>query len=196
MSTEEILQEQQKLASQLDPDLLEFIRSRRRGKESSGIVDRTVKQPSDISELTSEASSCLKMDTDVLLEVSRDVELSPSQYNADVSNVSHSQDNVNSSDAAVLTRLNDKQARSSSLESDSPSRQTDAETSSSSADLPIKSSEANMWMHMDIVEHEKLQWVGNIPPAPQAPPDTPYSARFDFQGRKIVLWHVLLKMLN
>jgi hypothetical protein len=190
MSAEEILQEQQKLASQLDPDLLEFIRSRRNQKAPCGVVDQTVGQPSDISELTSEASSSLKMDTDVPLEVSRHVEMSPSQYNADVSNIGHSQDNINSSDAAVMTGLSDNQVQSSYVESDSPSCQTDA------VDLPIKSSEASMWMHMDIVEHEKLQWVGNIPPGRQAPPDTPYPARFDFQGRKIVLWLVLLKTLN
>jgi hypothetical protein len=196
LSSEEILQEQQKLASQLDPDLLQFIKSRRKQKEFCGIVDQTVKQPSDISELTSEASGSLKMDTDVLLEVSRDVEMTPSQYNVDISNISRLQDKINIPDAAVMTRLKDKQVQNSCLENDSSSCQTDAQTGSMAVDLPIKASEANMWLHMDIVEHEKLQWVGNIPLAPPAPPDSPYSARFDFQGRTFVLWHVLLKMLN
>jgi hypothetical protein len=180
MSTEEILQEQQKLASQLDPNLLQFIRSRRKGKESCGIVDQTVNQPSDISELTSEASSSMKMDTDLLSEVSRDVGMSPSQYNIDMSNIT----------------ANDKQAQSSCWESDSTSCQTDVEIGSTAVNLPIRFGEANKWLHMDIVEREKLQWIGNIPAAPPAPPDTPYSARFDFQGRKIALYHVLLKFLN
>jgi hypothetical protein len=178
MSTEEILQEQQNLASQLDPKLLQFIQSRRKGKEFSGIVDQTVKRPSDICELTSEASNSMKMDTDVQPEVSRDV---------GTSNISHSEDRIPISGAAVVTLGNNKQAQNSGLENDSTSCQTDVEMGSIAIDVPIKFSEANKWLHMDIFECEKLQWIGNIPPAPPAPPDTPYSARFDFQGRKIAL---------
>jgi hypothetical protein len=196
MSTEEILQEQQKLASQLDPDLLQFIRSRRKGKEFCGIVDQTVKQHSDIPELTSEASSSVNMDTDLLSEVSRDMGMSPSQYNVDISNISHSEDKIQSSGAVVMTSGKDKQAQSNCLENGSTSCQTDIEMGSIAVHLPMKPGEANRWLHMDIVEREKLQWIGNIPPAPPAPPDTPYSARFNFQGRKITLHHVLLKFLN
>jgi hypothetical protein len=196
MSTEEILQEQQKLASQVDLNLLEFIRSRRKGKEFCGTAGQTAKQPLDISELTSEVSGSLKMDIDVLQDVSRDKGMPPSQYNFNTSSISHSQDKIDISDAAIVTQLNYKQAQSSCLENDSTSYQTDAERGTIAADLPNKSSEANTWLHMDIVEHEKLHWIGNIPPAHPIPPDTPYSARFDFQGRRIVFWHVLLKMLN
>ncbi|PNF36178.1 RNA polymerase II-associated protein 1 [Cryptotermes secundus] len=182
MSTEEILQEQQKLTSQLDPKLLQFIRSRRKGKEFCGIVDQTVEQPTDIPELTSEDSSSMKMDTDLLSEVSRDVGMSPSQYNVDISNISHSEDKIQISGAAVMTSGLDKQAQSNCLENDSTSCQTDTEMGSIAVDLPVKPSEANKWLHMDVIEREKLQWIGNLPPAPSAPPDTPYSARFDFQG--------------
>jgi hypothetical protein len=122
--------------------------------------------------------------------------MSPSQYNIDISNISHSEDTTQISCAAVKTSANDKQAPSSCLENDSTACQTDVEIGNTAVDLPIKFSEANKWLHMDIVEREKLQWIGNIPPAPPTPPDTPYSARFDFQGRKIALYHVLLKFLN
>ncbi|XP_063233846.1 RNA polymerase II-associated protein 1 isoform X2 [Bacillus rossius redtenbacheri] len=42
--------------------------------------------------------------------------------------------------------------------------------------------EANRWLHMDVVEEEKLRWMTDLPPAPPVPPDQPYSARFDFEG--------------
>ncbi|XP_069684801.1 RNA polymerase II-associated protein 1-like isoform X2 [Periplaneta americana] len=42
--------------------------------------------------------------------------------------------------------------------------------------------ESNKWLHMDILEREKMQWIGDIPPAPPPPVDKPYSARFNFQG--------------
>jgi hypothetical protein len=196
MSTKEILQEQQKLASQLNPNLLQFIRSRRKGKDFYGIMDQTVRQPSDISELTSEASSSMKMDTDLLSKVSRDMGMSNSQHNVDISNICHSEDKIQISGAAVMTLGNDKQAQNSCLQNGSTSCQTDIEMSNIAVDLPIEPSEANEWLHMDVVEHEKLQWIGNIPPVPPVPPDTPYSARFDFQGRTIALYHILLKFSN
>lgn len=201
MSAEEILQEQQKLASQLDTKLVQFIRSRRKGKECSGIMDQTVKQPSDNFELNSEASSCLKMDTDLPCDsepgvsLARDVEDLPSQC-VDTTSVSQSENRVRIS-AGVVESENEKQTQSSGLENNSTSCQANVEMGSVAVDFADKSSEANKWLHMDVIEHEKLQWIGDIPPAPLAPPDdTPYSARFDFQGRKLAPSHVLLKLLN
>ncbi|KAJ9578261.1 hypothetical protein L9F63_005531, partial [Diploptera punctata] len=49
-------------------------------------------------------------------------------------------------------------------------------------DLPIKSEEANKWLHMDVLEKDKLKWIGDLPVPPPLPENTPYSARFDFQG--------------
>ncbi|CAB3359660.1 Hypothetical predicted protein [Cloeon dipterum] len=49
-------------------------------------------------------------------------------------------------------------------------------------DLPIPVNEAHKWLHMDVVETEKLKWMKKLPqPKPLAPGDT-YPARFDFQG--------------
>jgi hypothetical protein len=193
MSAEEILQEQQRLASQLDTKLLQFIQSRRKGKQVSGIVHETVKQPSDISELSSEASSCQKMDTDLPcnsepeVSVRRGVEGIPSQY-VNPTDVSQSEDRVHiSGGGGGAASENVKETGSIGLENNCTPCQADVEMSSVAVDLPIMSSEANKWLHMDVTEHEKLQWIGDIPPAAPAPPDTPYSARFDFQGRKLTL---------
>jgi len=177
MSTKEILKEQENLACQLDPKLLEFIRSRRKGKEYSEIMNQTVKHPSEVLELKSEASRSTKMDTDLpsdseqVVSLTGDVGTSPSQHNIDTANVNQSGDRVHGS----------------GLETDNTSCQSDVEMSSIAADLAVKSSESNKWLHMDVIEHEKLKWIGDIPPAAPVPPDTPYSARFDFQGRKIAL---------
>ena len=48
--------------------------------------------------------------------------------------------------------------------------------------LPITSEEANKWLHMEVVEKDKLKWIGDLPSPPPLPANTPYSARFDFQG--------------
>jgi hypothetical protein len=189
MSAEEILQEQQKLASQLDPKLLKFIQSRRHGKQLSGMMDETSKQSSDISELTYETSSSLKMGT-VLpsgLVLTKDVDTSSSQHNVDTMTTSQSEDRILISSASVVTSENDKHSQSIHVENDGTSGKSDIEMNSIVDDVALKSSEAYKWLHMDVVEHEKLQWIGDIPPASPASLDTPYSARFDFQGRKVAL---------
>lgn len=193
MSADEIFQEQQKLASQLDPKLLQFIQSRRQGKQPSVTVDETAKQPSDISELTSETFSCMKMGAvePSGLSLTGDVDTSSSQHNVDTVTTSHSGDRVEMPSAFVVTSENDEHRQSTHVENEGTSCQSGVEMSSAVGDLAMKSSETNKWLHMDVVEHEKLQWIGDIPPAPPAPPDTTYSARFDFQGRKF-----LLKLLN
>lgn len=193
MSADEIFQEQRKLASQLDPKLLQFIRSRRQGKQPSVMIDEIAKQPSDISEFTSETFSCMKMGAAVPSAVSLtgDVDTSSSQHNIDTATTSQTGDGVQLPSAFVVTSENDKHRQSTHVENEGNSCQSDVEMSSVVGDEALKSSEANKWLHMDVVEHEKLQWIGDIRPAPPAPPDTTYSARFDFQGRK-----VLLKLLN
>jgi hypothetical protein len=189
MSAEEILQEQQKLASQLDPKLLQFMRSRRQGKQPSMMVDEAAIQPLDISGLMSETSSCMKMGAVVPTGVSltREVGMSSSQCNIDTMTTSQPGDKVQIPSVFVVTSENNKHGQSSCVENDGSSCQSDVEMSCVADDLAIQYSEANKWLHMDVVEHEKLQWIGDIPPAPPAPLDTPYSARFDFQGRKIAL---------
>jgi hypothetical protein len=189
MSAEEILQEQQQLASHLDPKLLQFIQSRRQGKQPSGMMDESAKQPSDIFVLTSETSSCINMGAVVPSGVSLtgDVDTSSSERNIDTMTTSQSGDIAQIPSAFVVTSENDKHGHSSHVENDGISCQSDVEMSSVVDVLAIQSSEANSWLHMDVVEHEKLQWIGDIPPAPPAPPDSLYSARFDFQGRKIAL---------
>lgn len=193
MSADEIFQEQQKLASQLDPKLLQFIRSRRQGKQPSVMIVETAKQPSDISELTSETFSCMKMGAAVPsgLPLTGDVDTSSSQHNIDTATTIQSGDRVQIPSAFVVTSENDKHRQITHVENERTSCQSDVEMSSVEGDLALKSNEANNWLHMDVVEHEKLQWVGDIPPAPTAPPDTTYSARFDFQGKNI-----LLKLFN
>ena len=186
MSAVEIFQEQQKLAAQLDPKLLQFIRSRRQGKQSSMMIDETAKQPSDISELTSETSGCMKMGAVVQsgLSLTGDVDTSSSQHNIDSATTSQSGDRVQIPSAFVVASENDRHRQNTHVENEETSCQSDVEMSSVVGDLATKTSEANKWLHMDVVEHEKLQWVGDIPPAPPAPPGTAYSARFDFQGKK------------
>nr|CAD7193966.1 unnamed protein product [Timema douglasi] len=43
-------------------------------------------------------------------------------------------------------------------------------------------SQANRWLHMDMIEQEKLAWTADLPDPKPLPPDQPYGARFDFQG--------------
>ncbi|XP_066998768.2 RNA polymerase II-associated protein 1 [Anabrus simplex] len=63
-----------------------------------------------------------------------------------------------------------------------PEVEQEPETPSSIELPPPLINEANKWLHMDVVEWDKLKWVGDIPPPKPVPPDQPYTARFDFQG--------------
>jgi hypothetical protein len=157
------------------------------------MIDENAEQPSDISELTSETFSCMKMGAVVPsgLSLTGDVDTLPSQHNIDTATTSQSGDRVQIPSASVVTSESDKHRQSTHVENEGTSCQSDIEMSSVEGDLAMKSSEANKWLHMDVVEHEKLQWIGDISRAPPAPPDNTYSARFDFQGRT-----VLLKLLN
>jgi hypothetical protein len=49
-------------------------------------------------------------------------------------------------------------------------------------DLPIGPVEANKWLHMDVVESEKLKWMKKLPAPKTLAPGDPYPARFDFEG--------------
>lgn len=47
--------------------------------------------------------------------------------------------------------------------------------------LPVKVL-VNKGLHMDVVEHEKLKWMEDVPPPTDPTPRTPYAARFSFNG--------------
>lgn len=61
------------------------------------------------------------------------------------------------------------------------------------ATLPIDPNEAKQWLHMNVVEKEKLEWMKELPPVKNAPgPEEPYAARFDFQGRCSLIISVVI----
>ncbi|XP_014250012.1 RNA polymerase II-associated protein 1 [Cimex lectularius] len=104
MSQEELILERQKLLSTLDPELVEYLKSRR-----------------------TKYSSVTPMETSEEEEQRQDVEVKPALEEEDVKNL------------------------------------------------------VNKYPHMDVVEDEKLQWIGELPKDVQPPKDS-YSARFNFEG--------------
>lgn len=41
----------------------------------------------------------------------------------------------------------------------------------------------NKGLHMDVVEHEKLKWMEDVPTPTKPSPGTSYTARFTFNGK-------------
>ncbi|PSN49130.1 hypothetical protein C0J52_07240 [Blattella germanica] len=148
MSAEDILKEKQRLMEQIDPNLLNFIRSRRQMKDIVQISNKS-NQPG-----TSESS---KMETNAGNEMETNQSVI-NDNNDSTSGIS------NQSEANTLTGLDSVMDEHTEIE------------------LPIKLEEANKWLHMDVVEKDKLKWIGELPPPPPVPTNSPYSARFDFQG--------------
>lgn len=74
-----------------------------------------------------------------------------------------------------------KKAFSNSLSAPQPEQ--DVQSCDLLATLPINPNEAKQWLHMDVIEKDKLEWMKNLPPMNKNPGlDEPYAARFDFQG--------------
>jgi RNA polymerase II-associated protein 1 len=49
-------------------------------------------------------------------------------------------------------------------------------------DFPIGPEDAKKWLHMDVVETEKLKWMKKLPKPKPVTTGDPYPARFDFEG--------------
>lgn len=152
MTVETILEEQKKLMAQLDPTLLKFLRSKRQINND----DENGKQDSTNSPKLTQSSKKCEMETDVNNDVRSSV----------LDDLSHSSVTY-SEDAEMKIENPVEENNVVNLEE---------------LDLPIKSEEANKWLHMDVVERDKLKWIGDLPSPPSLPANTPYSARFDFQG--------------
>ena len=95
----------------------------------------------------------------------------------------HSPENSASSTHVQPTVTEKKKAFSNSLMSSKDIEEPKLQEQDLFATLPINPNEAKQWLHMNVVEKEKLEWMKELPPLKKAPgPDEPYAARFDFQG--------------
>ncbi|GLG97793.1 RNA polymerase II-associated protein 1 [Gryllus bimaculatus] len=65
---------------------------------------------------------------------------------------------------------------------DNPCFEVEGTDQTSAEFINVLCDSENKWLHMNVVEEEKLQWVGDIAPAEPVNADHQYNARFDFQG--------------
>ncbi|XP_037833721.1 RNA polymerase II-associated protein 1 isoform X2 [Kryptolebias marmoratus] len=143
MSTAEIQEEQRKLMSQLDPSLVEFIRSRKaRSAVSSGSSSAQATEGSSEEDPQREA-----------------------------------EDGRDSSDAAVCFLTPQEVEMEQEVGPPTPPPVTSAE------DLPVKPQKE--WVHMDKLEHEKLEWMRDLPSPRKKGTKKAMQARFDFAGSLI-----------
>ncbi|XP_077413807.1 RNA polymerase II-associated protein 1 isoform X2 [Vanacampus margaritifer] len=140
MSQSEILEEQERLLSQLDPRLVEFVRSRR-----------------DASALASSSSR-------------ERPEGKSSQQSVHLSSDSTS---------AAATPPEPKEVKMEEEEEE----EEELSPRSAMIDLPVKPQKE--WVHMDKVESEKLEWMGDIPAPRKSRTKQAMQARFDFNGTLI-----------
>lgn len=151
MSQEEILAEQQKLMSTLDPKLLQFILSRRNPTKSAS-VDK--KGDGNVSGTLEECVNESQME----IEETKTINTPLTEFQSS-------------------TQLNSEMETEEALAAHTAV--TDSDILSA---VPLVSESSNKWLHMDVVEVEKLKWMSEIPEPPPLPSDKAYAARFDFQG--------------
>lgn len=163
LSVQEMEEERLRLMSQLSSSTIKFLQSRRKSNQQIVSKSETLKPG-------------LKIDNDASLLVKTE---------RDSGSALPSEKDPSAGQKGALGR---KKVFSNSLTSpQSPSQPKEPEPNLL-ATLPINPDEAKQWLHMNVVEKEKLEWMKDLPPARKAPgPDEPYAARFDFQGMIICL---------
>ncbi|XP_041809436.1 RNA polymerase II-associated protein 1 [Chelmon rostratus] len=145
MSQSEILQEQKKLLSQLDPRLVEFVRSRK--AQSVPISASPSKHPQGKS----------------------------SKENFTLENVSRESDSCS---AAVLFQKPQEVEMEGDEEEELP-----PPAAVTGDKLPVKPQKE--WVHMNKLEREKLEWIGDLPAPRRKGTKKAMQARFDFAGTLI-----------
>ncbi|XP_019742793.1 RNA polymerase II-associated protein 1 isoform X2 [Hippocampus comes] len=140
MSQSEIQEEQTRLLSQLDPSLVEFVRSRRAA---------SVPAPSSSHERPEGKSS----EESVHLSSDSTSVAAPSPKPKDVEMEEEEEEEEELSPLSAMI------------------------------DLPVKPQKE--WVHMDQLEPEKLEWMGDIPPPRKTRTKKAMQARFDFNGTLI-----------
>ncbi|XP_077587918.1 RNA polymerase II-associated protein 1 isoform X2 [Stigmatopora nigra] len=140
MSSSEILDEQEKLLSQLDPRLVEFVRSRRAESVPSSSSSR--KRPE--GECSGESVHLSSDNGTAALTNPKEVQMKEEEEKEELSN------------------------QSAMIESE----------------LPVKPQKE--WLHMDKMEPEKLEWMGDIPAPRKMQTKQAMEARFDFNGTLIL----------
>ncbi|XP_049960500.1 RNA polymerase II-associated protein 1 [Schistocerca serialis cubense] len=150
MSHEEIMSEQQKLMSSLDPKVLQFILSRRNPSKNASVDTKGDENMTGIHEECDES----QMETEETETIN-----------------------------TLLTETQPSSQLNSEMETEEAftAHTTTADTDILHA-VPLVSESNNKWLHMDVVEVEKLKWMSEIPEPPPLPSDKAYAARFDFQG--------------
>nr|XP_057946974.1 RNA polymerase II-associated protein 1 isoform X3 [Doryrhamphus excisus] len=138
MSPSEILEEQKKLLCQLDPRLVEFVRSRR-----------------------AENSSC------------KHPEGKSSEESVHISSGS-------SSDAAPCPKPKEVGMEAAEGEEEEEDEGVSPRCVMIEKELPVKPQKE--WVHMDQVEPDKLEWMGNLPAPRKTRTKRAMQARFDFNG--------------
>lgn len=159
LSVNEIEEERLRLMSQLSSSTIKFLQSRRKHNQNIQTESETMK-PTPIANDEADVPS---VKTVIDIRCGLPSESKPS--------------------AVLKESTGRKKVFSNSLTSSpSPSQSKEPETDLL-ATLPINPDEAKQWLHMNIVEKDKLEWMKDLPPARKDPsPDEPYAARFDFQG--------------
>ncbi|XP_070836075.1 RNA polymerase II-associated protein 1 [Chaetodon trifascialis] len=147
MSQSEILQEQKKLVSQLDPRLVEFVRSRKAQSVPSSASPskhpqgKSSKENFTLESVSRESGSCSAA---VHFQKAQEVEMEGDE-----------EEEEELPPPAAVTEKN----------------------------LPVKPQKE--WVHMNNLEREKLEWIGDLPAPRRKGTKKAMQARFDFAGTLI-----------
>ena len=90
--------------------------------------------------------------------------------------------------AFINQRVSQCQKKASELSSAAPTlapAKNDSEKPLEDMSVDLSEFQQSNWIHMDVVENEKLAWMSSIPrnPAKTVGDQQPFAARFDFEGR-------------
>ncbi|XP_061699391.1 RNA polymerase II-associated protein 1 [Syngnathoides biaculeatus] len=142
MSQSEILEEQERLLSQLDPRLVEFVRSRRAQSASASPSSREDPEGKSIKESVQLSSAC-------------------------------------NNGAAPFPNPKEVEMK----EEEEEEKEMLCPSTTIENNIPVKPQKE--WVHMDKLEPEKLEWMGDMPAPRKTQTKQAMQARFDFNGNLI-----------
>ncbi|KAK3908612.1 RNA polymerase II-associated protein 1 [Frankliniella fusca] len=163
LSVEEIEQERKRLLSQLSSSTIKFLRERRKANQNKASETNHIKLARSIA----------------MKSASKAVPTSSSNNNLS----SQPTTTPDSSETKYASKIGERKKVFSNSLTSQQNKTEKPEELDLLATLPINPNEAKQWLHMDVLEKEKFEWMQDLPPAKVDPgPEEPYAARFDFEG--------------
>ncbi|KFM72538.1 RNA polymerase II-associated protein 1, partial [Stegodyphus mimosarum] len=174
MSKDEILYHQEQLKNYLNPDIIKFIKNKRKVKSRETEFSDLSESESDQKHVASNKQS-----------VFDDMFIKNSELPGEILRKEGRED----CDALILEKSKESDVNRNSIKTNQENLQDNNDALSTEFEIPketkelLEKSEKGHWRNMSKIEKEKLQWMADLPQPKPIDLKTGYTARFDFEGK-------------